>query len=109
MIEDFYKISSIRMPIKQIMQLQLGTIIILKNHQCKFTKRIIKTHLGIYVHCIVPDELLNECNMINTDVKYRIDDIREMRNNDIMYIDVYGKITAIRRKPIEINQNYKKD
>jgi len=109
MIEDHYKIASIRMPIKQIMALNIGTVIILKSKQVKFTKRIIKTHLGIYVHAIVPDELLNDCNMINTDIKYRIDDIRQMNTKDIMYMDVYGKITAIKTKSIEINQNYKKD
>lgn len=108
MIEDFQKITSIRMPIEQVMQLHIGTIIILKGKQCKFTKRIIKTHLGIYVHAIVPDELLNNCNMLNTDVKYRIDDIRQMNNKDIMYIDIYGKITAIKSNIVpEINQNYK--
>lgn len=106
MIEDFIKIASIRMPIQQVMALNLGTIIILKGKQVKFTKRIIKTHLGIYVHAIIPDELLNECNMINRDIKYQIEDIREMRNHDIMFIDIYGKITAIRGKPL--NVNYKK-
>jgi len=106
MIEDFQKIASIRMPIQQVMALHIGTTIILKGKQVTFTKRIIKTHLGIYVHAIIPDELLNECNMINRDIKYQIDDIREMRNHDIMYIDIYGKITAIRGKPL--NVNYKK-
>jgi hypothetical protein len=106
MIEDFQKVASIRMPIQQVMALNLGTIIILKGKQVTFTKRIIKTHLGIYVHAIIPDELLNECNMINRDIKYQIEDIRQMNSRDIMYIDIYGKITAIRGKPL--NVNYKK-
>lgn len=113
MIEDYLKVASIRIPIQQVMQLHLGTIIILKNHQVKFTKRIIKTHMGIYVHAIVPNELLNNCNMINKDVKYRIEDIRQMNVKDIMYIDIYGELTAIRRDKLdiipEINQNYKND
>lgn len=92
MIEDFYKISSINMHIKHIMQMQLNSVILLKKKQCKFTKYVIKTHLGVYVHCIVPDELLNECNMITKDIRYQITDIREMRNHDIMYMDIYGKI-----------------
>lgn len=92
MIEDFYKISSINMHIKHIMQMRLNSVILLKKKQIKFTKFVIKTHLGVYVHCIVPDELLNECNMITKDIRYQITDIREMRNHDIMYMDIYGKI-----------------
>lgn len=106
MIEDFQKIASIRMPIQQVMALNLGTIIILKGKQVTFTKRIIKTHMGIYVHAIVPHELLNNCNMLNRDVKYKIEDIRQMDVKDIMYIDIYGKIVAIRGQPLNIN--YKK-
>jgi len=106
MIDDFIKIASIRMPIQQVMALHIGTTIILKGKQVKFTKMIIKTHMGVYVHAIIPDELLNDCNMINRDIKYQIEDIREMRNRDIMFIDIYGKITAIRGKPL--NLNYKK-
>jgi len=92
MIEDFYKIALINMPIKQIMQLQLNSVILLKKKQVKFTKFVIKVHLGIYLHCIMPDELLNECNMITKDIRYQITDIREMRNHDILFMDVYGKI-----------------
>lgn len=98
MIEDFYKVTSINMHIKHIMEMRLNSVILLKKKQIKFTKRIIKTHLGIYLYCIVPDELLNDCNMITKNIKYQITDIRQMKAYDIIYIDIYGKIIGTYEK-----------